>query len=159
MFSKKHPVNSQIKDTDVFLHGTSTKRYFAIKFEGFLKRRINVKNFGISQNGICFERYEKTGRFCGGGSADLIETTLRDYCERACRKDQSSEGVILQITGKQLKKLDCPIYADWNKVYSTKKSEGVPFEVDLNSPVISIIVLDKDIPFEYLEIWKRISLQ
>lgn len=157
-FSRDHPVNAQIKDTDVFLHGTSSKRYLSIKSEGFLTRKANSKHFGISQKGICFEKYDEYGTYVGGPSADFTESTIRGYCKTACRKDQSSEGVILQIKGKKLRKLDCPIYADWNKLYPRKCVEGVPVDVDLNASVISIIIVDKDIPFEYLEIWKRIPL-
>ena len=41
-FSKANPV--KIKDTDVSLHGTSSKKYLAIKSTGFLKRKAPATN-------------------------------------------------------------------------------------------------------------------
>ena len=152
-FSKAHPV--KIKDTDIFLHGTSSKKYFAIKSVGFLKVKAPATNWGISKKGICFEKYNEHGTY-----AALTEMTIRSYCETTCRNDHSSEGVILQIKGRELKKLRCPIYADWNKNYTLiKDSEGIPIDVDSNAPFLSIIILDKDIPLEYLEVVKRIPFK
>ena len=157
-FSKAHPV--KIKDTDVFLHGTSSKKYLAIKSIGFLKAKAPATNWGISKKGICFEKYDVHGTYAGGRAADFTEMTIRSYCETTCRKDHSSEGVILQIKGRELKKLGCPIYADWNKPPPViKDSEGIPIDVDSDAPVLSIIILDKDIPLEYLEVVRRISFK
>lgn len=157
-FSKANPV--KIKDTDVFLHGTSSKKYLAIKSIGFLKRKAPATNWGISKKGICFEKYDEHGTYAGCRAADLIEMTIRRYCETTCRRDHSSEGVILQIKGRELKKLGCPIYADWNKRYAViRDSEGIPIDVDSNAPVLSIIILDKDIPLEYLEVVRRIPFK
>jgi len=157
-FSKANPV--KIKDTDVFLHGTSSKKYLAIKSTGFLKRKAPATNWGISKNGICFEKYDEHGTYGGGRAADFTELTIRRYCEATCRNDHSSEGVILRIKGGELRKLGCPIYADWNKPYpKIRNSEGIPIDVDSNAPVLSIIILDKDIPLGYLEVAGRIPFR
>ena len=154
-FSRKNPLNSRIRDTDVFLHGTSLKKYRAMQSKGFLLTRLKNKNFSISQNGICFEKYDEHGKY-----SDMIKNTIRNYCETACRNDQSSEGVILRIKGRELKKLGCPIYADWNKNYIPKyNNEGIPIDVDYNAPFLSIIVVDTDIPLECLEEVRRISFK
>ena len=157
-FSKANPV--KIKDTDVFLHGTSSKKYLAIKSTGFLKRKAPATNWGISKKGICFEKYDEHGTYAGGRAADFTEMTIRGYCKTTCRRDHSSEGVILQIKGRELRKLGCPIYVDWNKPYAViRDSEGIPIDVDSNAPVLSIIILDKDIPLEYLEVVRRIPFK
>jgi len=157
-FSKAHPV--KVKDTDIFLHGTSSKKYLAIKSIGFLKRKAPATNWGISKKGICFEKYDEHGTYCGVRSADVTERTIRGYCEASCRNDHSSEGVILQIKGRELRKLGCPIYADWNKplplIYD---SERIPINVDSNAPVLSIVILDKDIPLEYLRVVRRMPFK
>ena len=154
-FSKAHPV--RIKDTDVFLHGTSSKKYMVIKSTGLLKRKTPATNWGISEKGICFEKYDEHGTYAGCRAADIIDLTIRGYCETACRGDHSSEGVVMQIKGRELRKLDCPIYADLNKNYAIiYDSEGTPIDVDSNAPVLSIIILDKDVPLEYLEVVIRI---
>jgi len=156
-FSKAHPV--KIKDTDVFLHGTSSRKYLAIKSTGFLKRKAPA-NWGISEKGICFEKYDEHGTFAKCRAADITNLTVQHYCETTCRRDHSSEGVILQIKGRELRKLECPIYADWNKPYKViEDSEGIPIDVDSNAPVLSIIILDKDIPVEYLEVVRRIPFK
>jgi len=144
-FSRVHPVNAQIKDTDVFIHGTSSTRFSVIKLEG-LKRKVDGKHFGISHNVICFEKLLENKHY-RKAAIDLV----KKYCQIACDKDNSSEGVILQIKGRELKKLGCPIYADWNIGFSRKTIEGIPFDINLNAPV-SIIIVDRDIPFEYLEV-------
>ena len=59
-FSKANPV--KIKDTDVFLHGTSSKKYLDIKSTGFLKRKASATNWGISKNGICLKNMMNTER-------------------------------------------------------------------------------------------------
>ena len=153
-FSKNHPV--KIKDTDVFLHGTSLKKYLAIKSTGFLKRKAPATNWSMSRKGICFEKYDEHGTNAGV-IAILIEMTIRRYCETTCRNDHSSEGVILKIKGVELKKLGCPIYADWNKPYAKiYDSEGTPIDVNSNAPILSIIIVGKDIPLRYLEVVRRI---
>ena len=59
-----------------------------------------------------------------------------------------------------LRKLGCPIYVDLDKPYAViRDSEGIPIDVDSNSPVLSIILLDKDIPIEYLEVVRRIPFK
>jgi len=157
-FSKAHPV--KIKDTDVFLHGTSSRKYLAIKSTGFLKRKAPATNWGISKKGIYFEKYDEHGTYAGGRAADFTEMTIRGYCETTCRRDHSPEGVILRIKGRELSKLGCPIYADWNKRYEfIRDSEEEPINVDSNAPVLSIIILDKDIPLEYLEVVRRIPFK
>ena len=108
-----------------------------IQSTGFLLRKINDKNFSISQNGICFEKYDKHGTYGGMNSADFIEYSIRRHCEAVCRTDQSPEGVILRITGKELKKLGCPIYADWNKPFPLKRtSDYIPQDVNYDASVI-----------------------
>lgn len=157
-FSRANPV--KIRDADIFLHGTSSKKYLAIQSTGFLKRKAPATNWGVSKKGICFEKYDEHGTYAGIRAADFTEMTVRRYCEVACRRDHSSEGVILQIKGRELRKLGCPIYADWNKNYNRiYDSEGIPIDVDSNAPVLSIIILDKDIPLEYLEVVRRIPLK
>jgi hypothetical protein len=153
-FSRLHPL--KIKDTDVFLHGTSLKKYLAIQSKGFLLREVPQRNWSISQKGICFEKYEE-GQYCGTNAKDLIDITIEGYCNATCRSDQSKEGVILQIKGRELKRLGCPIYADWNKNFPLiYDAEGIPIDVDSDAPVLSIIVLDCDIPLEYLEVAKKV---
>ena len=84
------------------------------------------------------------------------------FCEAACnnKNDRSIEGVILKITGRNLKRLGCPIYADWNYGFSHKRdSQWLPVDVDYSGlGVTSIIITDCDIPIEYLEIAKRIPI-
>ena len=159
-FSTEHPVT--VKDSDLFLHGTSSKKYFDIKRKGFLLRKVNGKNFSISQNGICFEKYDEHVTYAGRNSADFIEDVIRGYCETACRKDHSLEGVIVQIKGRELNKLGCKIYADWNTPYGNaiiRNSMGKPIGVDSNASVLPIIIVDKNIPFEYLKVFKRIHFK
>ncbi|MCW4040407.1 MAG: hypothetical protein NWE83_06615 [Candidatus Bathyarchaeota archaeon] len=153
-FSKAHPV--KIKDTDVFLHGTSSKKYLAIKTIGFLKRDTTATNWDISSNSIYFEKYDIHDTF----ARELIDMTIQKYCEATCRKDQSSEGVILQITGRDIKHLGCKVYADWNKPYDIiRDANGKAIDVDSNASVLSIIIIDKDIPLDYLTVFRRISFK
>jgi len=143
-FSRKHPLNSKIKDTDLFHHCTSSKRYLAIKSSGFLRRNVSERTYSISQSGICFEKYIEKG---------MSESSDIGHWRAACRTDHSKEGVILQITGEKLKNLGCSIYADWNNGYLFKyNSEGLRVDVDTEGPFLSIIIVDCDIPFEYLEV-------
>ena len=122
-------------------------------------REVPQRNWSISQAGICFEKYEE-GQYCGTNAKNLIDLTIEGYCNATCRSDQSKEGVILQIKGKELKKLGCPTYADWNKPYPlVKDAEGVPIDVDSNAHVLSVIVVDCDIPLEYLEVVRRIPFK
>ena len=158
--SKAHPLNLKIKDTDAFLHGTSSKKYSVIQSTGFLLGTIPVKNFSISQKGICFEKYAEHGNYAGTSSKMLIDMTIKGYCETACRRDQSEEGIVLQIKGKELKKLGCPIYADWNKdIPRIYDDEGMPIDVNYDSPVLSIIVVDCDIPLKYLEVARKVPFK
>ena len=122
-YSRKFPLNEKIKDTDVFLHGTSSKRYDAIKSTGYLLRDVSVlRNFSISQPRICFEKYVTSGKLANGKTIDLME---KEYCFKPCKTDGCLEGVILEISGKALKKLDCPILADWsNPIPRTRNSLG-----------------------------------
>lgn len=157
-FSKAHPLNAKIKDTDVFLHGTSSNKYSAIQSKGFILRDVPERNYPISEKGICFERYVKNNV----DNIYVIIPTVRDYCRTACAHDQSLEGVILQIKGIELKKLGYPIYVDWIKQYTLiTDSEGIPVEVDTNTPrkLLSIIIVDRDIPFEYLRVVKRLPFK
>jgi len=48
-FSEKHILNSKIKDTDLFLHGTNSKEYLPIQRTGFLLRNIPGRNWSISR--------------------------------------------------------------------------------------------------------------
>lgn len=151
-FSRKHPLNSKIKDTDVFHHCTSLKRYLAIKSSGFLRRKVSARNYSISPPmGICFEKYIEQG---------VAEFSDKGHWRAACRTDRSKEGVILQITGEKLKKLGCPIYADWNDNYPViRDSEWIPIDVDTEGPFLSIIIVDRDIPFEYLEVVGKVPFR
>lgn len=155
-FSKRHPLNNQMKDEYVFLHGTSSTRFSSIQDCGFIKRAEPGKNFSISPGGICFEKFDIDGTYQGLSASDFIEDTVKDYCKNACKADGDLTGVILKVTGKELKKLDCSIYADWNKPYPRIKQNGFSVDVDLGASVISIIVLEKDIPIEYVERWKDV---
>lgn len=94
-------------------------------------------------------------------AADYTERySIRHHYEAACRTDKSSDGVILQITGRELKKLGCSIYADWNYNYPVKRTcDYIRLDVNYDAPVISIIIVDKDIPFEYLRVFKRIPIK
>jgi hypothetical protein len=151
-FSRKHPLNSKIKDTDLFHHCTSLKNYLAIKSSGFLLRNAPVKNYSISlPTGICFEKYIE---HC------VAEFSDEGHWKAACRTGHSKEGVILQITGEKLKKLECPIYADWNDSYPMKyDSEGIPIDVDTEGPFLSIIIVDRDIPFIYLKVSGKVPFR
>jgi hypothetical protein len=153
-FSKAHPV--KLNDTDVFLHGTSSKKFLSIKSTGFLKRSTPTTNWDISTYGIYFEKYDVQDTF----ARELIDMTIRKYCEATCQRDQSSEGVILQITGKELKQLGCPIYADWNKPYDViRDAKRQAIDLDSNASLLSIIIVDKDIPLEYVTVVKTISFK
>ncbi len=110
--------------------------------------------------GICFEKYVGQGQYCDVDSTDLVDRTIKHYCEVACEHDGSLEGVVLQIKGRELKELGCPIYADWNKLYPCiHDMKGIPIDVDSAAPVLSIIVLDRDIPLRYLEVVKKVSFK
>jgi hypothetical protein len=153
-FSKQHPLNSKIKDTDLFVHGTSLKNYSAIQSTGFLLRTIPVRNYSISQADICFEKYYKQGKLFY-----IVDLTIREYCNMACRNDGSSEGVVLGIKGKELKQLGCLIYADWNTGFKRKcNSEGIPIDVDTDG-LLPITILDCDIPISCLEVIKRVPFK
>jgi len=150
-FSRNHPLNSKIKDTDIFLHATSLKKYLAIKSTGFLRRSVSERNYSISQNVICFEKYVKNG---------VAEPSIEGYCDAACRNDKSKEAVILQITGEKLKKLGVKIYADWNDNYPLiRDSEGIPIDVDTEAFFLSIIIVDCDIPIEYLKLVRKVAFK
>jgi hypothetical protein len=161
-FSKEHPLNLKIKDTDLFLHGTSSKKYWIIQTTGFLLRGVADRNWSVSQTGICFEKYvarahPKQGQYCGVSVADRIDHTIKMCCKVACENDDSSEAVVLQIKGRELRKLGCPIYADWNKPYwKVRDVEGNPIDVNYDAPYLSIIIIDCDIPLKYLEVVKRV---
>jgi hypothetical protein len=156
-FSKRHPL--KIKDTDLFLHGTSSKKYSTIQRTGFLLRKVPDRNWGVSRTGICFEKYVERGQYCAIGAASFVDRTIRQCCEVACENDNSSEGIVLQIRGRELKKLGCPIYADWNKPYAIiVDSEGMPIDVDPDAPVLSIIIIDRDVPLGSLEVVKRLLI-
>ena len=156
-FSKAHPITSKVEDTEIFFHGTSSKRFLSMQSSGFLKRSVSdSENYTVSQAGtICFERYIESCK-------RIIDENMRRFCEAACNNenDGSTEGVILKITGRNLKRLGCPIYADWNYGFSHKRdSQWLPFDVDYSGlGVTSIIVTDCDIPIEYLELAKRIPI-
>jgi hypothetical protein len=154
--SKQYPLNDKIKDTDVFLHGTTSKRYSSIRATGYLLRNVDFpRNYSISILGICFEKYVTRGEQKNAKTID--ELAMPKYCRDSCRTDGSLEGVVLQITGRDLKKLGCPIYADWNKpVVPTYDSLHLPNGVEYNYLFISIIIVDKDIPVECLKVKGRI---
>lgn len=87
----------------------------------------------------------------------IDDIAMRDHCRNSCEKDGSLEGVVLQIKGRELKKMECPIYVDWNKpIVRTRNSVGIPNGVDYNYIFVSIIIVDKDIPIEYLEVKRRV---
>ena len=157
-FSKAHPL--RIKENDLFLHGTSSRKYSAIQRSGFLLRKAPNTNWGISQMGVCFEKYVKHAQYCGVSATYLVDRVIKHYCEIACKNDGSLEGVVLQTKGRELKELGCPIYADWNKPYPLIRDvEEIPVNVDSDLPVLSIIVLDCDIPLRYLEAIKRVPFK
>jgi len=157
-FSKAHPLNSKIKDKDIFLHATSMKRFLAIQQTGFLLKNPPQKNFSISQVGVCFEKYED-GKYCGADAKGVIDLTMNGYCQTTCRADQSTEGVILQAFGKDLLKIGCAIYADWNKrTPRIRNKEGKAVDVDYSSNVLSIVV-DGDVPVESLTIMKKVPFK
>ncbi len=155
-FSRKYPLNDKIKDTDVFLHGTSSKRVDSIKSKGFLLRNVDfARNFSISNSGICFEKYVTSGAHANPRTIDDI--AIQNYCRNSCKKDGSLEGIVLQIKGSELKKLDCTIYIDWNKpIARTYDSLGRPNGVNYHTLFVSVIIVDKDIPIEYLEVKGRV---
>ena len=140
-YSRANPII--VKDDDLFLHGTSSNNFLNIRQTGFLKQAILIRNWGNSPNGICFEKYVK-------GENDVVLEVVAKYCRIACEKDNSQEGVILQITGKELKKLGCPILADWNL--------GLIIGIDSDSAILSIIV-ECDVPVEYLKELKSIPFK
>ena len=154
-FSKKHVLNSKIEDADLFLHGTSSEKYSSIQRTGFLSRIVPTRNWSISRKGVCFEKYVERGNnlLCR-----VVDLTIRDYYEATSRNDGSSEGVVLQIKGRELKKLACPIYADWNLNFPLKyNSKGIPIDVDSDAELLSIIV-DGDIPLRYLKLRKKFEI-
>lgn len=141
-FSKKHPVTSKIKDTDIFLHGTSLKKYLSIQSTRYLLRNVprSERNTSLSQLGtICFAKLDK--RY-----PELTFESMRQNCLAACQNDKSIEGVILKITGKDLKKLNGFVYADWNYGYGFIYSiEGRPIDVNY-SEISSIVVTGSSSP-------------
>jgi hypothetical protein len=157
-FSKEHPLNSEIDDIDIFIHGTSSKNFLKIQNTGFLLRSAMSRNFGISEKGVCFEKFYQHGKDLS--VVDLvIDLTMKDYCDNACQGDGSSEGVVLQITGKELKQLGCPIYADWNTVFKRRfSSDWIPIGIETNG-LLSIIIVDRDIPISCLEVMKKIPFK
>ncbi len=156
-FSKLHPITSQVEDNEIFLHGTSSKRFLSIQSSGFLKRSLSdSENYSVSQAGtICFERYIESCK-------NIIQQNMMRFCKAACnnKNDRSTEGVILKITGKNLKELGCPIYADWNYGFHYKRdSQWLPVDVDYSGlGVTAIIITDCDIPIDYLEVVKKIPI-
>lgn len=151
-FSKDHPL--KINDLYIFLHGTSSNKFLQIKDSGFLLRKPPVRNYSLSQGGVYFEKYCRNY-----ANSDVTRLTIKGCCQAACRNDNSSEGVILQIKGKQLNNLGCPIYADWNKhVPRIFDSRGIPVDVDSSAPVLSIII-DRDIPLNFLKVVKRLPFK
>jgi hypothetical protein len=150
-FSKKYPL--KIMDSDLFLHGTSSRNYSDIQRTGFLKGKALKRNWCTSRKGVYFVRYVKQEQ----SSADLVDMMMKHYCEIPCKQDGSSEGVVLQVKGRELKELGCPIYADWNVLFPFKyNKKGIAIDVDSDAPVLSIIVVDCDIPLRCLEVVKRI---
>ena len=150
-FSRNHPLNAKIKDTDVFLHITSLKKYWVIDSTGFLLRNVSERTYSTSKNGICFEKYVKNG---------VAELSVEGYCDDTCRSDNSKEAVILQITGEQLKNLGVNIYADWNDPYPLiHDPEWRPIDVDTEASFLSIIIVDCDISLEYLEVVSNVSFK
>ena len=157
-FSKAHPLNSKIRDNDIFLHATSMKKYLAIQSTRCLLKNAPQRNFSISQAGVCFEKYED-GKHGGACAKRVIDLTMNGYCYDNCRSDQSTEAVVLQIIGKDLKKLGCPVYVDWNKHFPYLfDDEHRPVDVDYDSLLLSIVV-DCDVPLEYLSVAKKITLK
>jgi len=126
-FSLAHPVNDKILDKDIFLHVTSSKNYEAIKTKG-LQRNVLAKNWGISHKTICFNKLPENDF-----DREIVLNSMKNcYCKAACQKDNSSEGVVLQIKGRDLKKLGCNIYLDWNyPLVRRNDSEGR--NIDSNS--------------------------
>jgi hypothetical protein len=153
-FIQGHPL--KIKDTDLFLHGTSSKNYSAIQHIGFLLRDSVARNWSISQSGICFERYRKEA----GISIDNFIDLMKHYCEVACKRDGSTEGVVLQLTGRELKEIGCCTEPDLNKPLELKyDSEGIPIDINSDASFLSIVVKDCDIPIKYLRVVRRISFK
>ena len=56
----KKQYSVEVKDDDLFLHGTSLNNFISIKTSGFLKQVPLKQNWGISPaEGIHFEKYVK----------------------------------------------------------------------------------------------------
>lgn len=156
-FFKAHPLNKHIKDTDIFLHATSIKKYSQIQSTGRILSNMGKRNFSISQAGVCFEKYVE-GNYCGLDAKYYVDFTMERYCNTICETDNSKEGVVLQIIGKDLKKLG-NIYADWNKSYSlVHDSEGKPIDVDYDKSVLSVVA-ECDIPVEYLTVARKVPIK
>jgi hypothetical protein len=158
-YSRKHPLNDLIKDTDTFLHGTSLKRYELIKSAGFLLRDIPNRNYSLSTKAICFAKYVSSGKL---SNAKTIDKAMKEkYCLNPCIEDACLEGVVLEISGKALKSIDCHIFADWNEHVprTFNQSSGMPNGVNYNCPILSVIVVDKDIPVRHLVVKRRFPYQ
>ena len=155
-FSKKHPLNVKIKDTDVFLHGTSSKKYSAIQSKGFLKRNVLTKNHQLSAPlAIYFEKYNKYRQ------PDFTQYSAANCSKNACenKNDRSLDGVILRITGRRLKRLGCNIYVDCNYPTRFIRDENrKPVAVD-RKQLIYIKITEFDIPSKYLKVVKRLTLE
>ena len=151
-FSRNHPLNSKIRDRDIFLHVTSQKKYSAIEASGSLRRNAPKRTYSISQSGvICFEKYVKKG---------ISELSIKGYCNDTCRSDNSKEAVILEIKGEKLKKLGVNIYADWIDGYPLiHDSEGRSIDVNTEGSFLSIIIVDCDVPLEYLEVVRKVPVK
>lgn len=123
-FSKKYPITDQINDGDLFIHGTSSKRFSKIRDSGYLLTKVKDRVQQISQNeGVCIERVPKKGK---------IIDVVREYAKNACENDGSSDGIILEMTGANLRKLGCEIFADWNKPFSRIVNNfGIPVVLTL----------------------------
>jgi hypothetical protein len=59
------------------------------------------KRMEQAKRGICFERYPKEA----GIGIDYLIYLIKHYYEVARRNDGSSEGVVLQIKGRELREL------------------------------------------------------
>lgn len=152
-FIKKHPL--KIKDTDLFIHGTSSKNYSAIQRTGFLLRNVPIRNWKISTRGIRFERYPKSRI----SFDQFVDHIVERYCKPACEKTHSSEGVVLQIKGRELNEIGCCVKPDSNMPLPYKyDSEGIPIGLNSNYPYLTIIITDRDIPLRCLEVIKRVPI-
>lgn len=153
-FCRAHPVNDKIEDADVFIHATSSDNYDNILNDKMLKCNSGNRNYTDSEQGIYFDKYSGTDleKQFNRETKDLEK--IPNLYKTACRNDGSSELVILEITGMDLKKLQCPIIPDYHDGFTPEWEEEKRVGI---KDFIAIVIEDKDIPLKCLKVFTKLA--